>query len=108
MLIDGHCSTEFGAVRAAFEQNFVERNEQGAACCIYHRGVKVVDLWGGERAPGKLWQEDTIGLTFSVTKGMAAAALAVAHRGLFELDTPSRLLGKFAQNGKPRSPFGNS
>lgn len=104
MLIAGDCSAEFASVRAAFEDNFTERGEQGAACCIYHCGVKVVDLWGGERAPGKAWQEDTLGLTFSVTKGMAAAALAVAHsRGLFELDVPvARYWPEFAQNGKAK------
>lgn len=104
MLIHGHCSSEFSAVQAAFEANFAERGERGAACCVYHRGAKVVDLWGGERAPGKDWQEDTLGLTFSVTKGMAAAALAVAHsRGLFELDAPvADYWPEFAQNGKAK------
>ena len=76
--------------------------KQGAACCIYYQGRKVVDFWGGQRSPGHPWQEDTLGLTFSVTKGMAAAALVVAHsRGLFDLDAPvARYWPEFAQGGK--------
>jgi CubicO group peptidase (beta-lactamase class C family) len=101
-IVDGYCSPQFEAVRRAFEQNFLERNEQGAACCIFHRGRKVVDLWGGERSPGQPWNEDTLALTFSVTKGMAAAALVVAHsRGLFELDAPvADYWPEFAAAGK--------
>ena len=39
----------FEAVREAFVENFTHRHELGAACCIYYRGEKVVDLWGGIR-----------------------------------------------------------
>ena len=56
---------------------------------IYHRGVKVVDLWGGYRCADTLepWAEGTLALVFSASKGMAAAAMTVAHaRGLFDLD----------------------
>lgn len=100
----GYCSPEFEGVRREFERNFAERNEQGAACCVFHRGRKVVDLWGGARALGKPWNEDTLALTFSVTKGMAAAALVVAHsRGLFELDVPvASYWPEFAAHGKQR------
>ena len=90
-LVFGQVSRGFEHVRTEFETNFLERGERGAACTIYHRGEKVVDLWGGERCheSGSPWSEQTLSLTFSVTKGMAAAALAVAHsRGLFELDAP--------------------
>ena len=86
---------EFHEVRREFERNFVERGEQGAACAIYHRGQKVVDLWGGERCSlnSLPWTEHTLSLVFSVSKGMAAAAMAVAHsRGLFELDDARRPL----------------
>src|SRR6187399_3324706 len=98
----GYCSLEFDGVRREFERNFVERNEHGAACCVFHRGQKVVDLWGGARSPGNAWNEDTLALTFSVTKGMAAAALVVAHsRGLFELDVPvASYWPEFAAAGK--------
>jgi CubicO group peptidase (beta-lactamase class C family) len=73
---------------------------------VYHRGTKVVDLWGGYRSAKSLepWKEDTQVLVFSVSKGMAAAAMAVAHsRGLFELDEPvAAYWPEFAQAGKGR------
>ncbi len=104
MYIEGHCEPEFHAVRAEFERNFAQRNEKGAACCAFYRGKKVVDLWGGHRATDRPWQADTLALTFSVTKGMAAAAMVVAHsRGLFELDSPiAEYWPEFAQAGKER------
>jgi CubicO group peptidase (beta-lactamase class C family) len=104
MPIAGHCLPEFHSVREAFEQNFAQRKEMGAACCIYFQGRRVVDLWGGEQSPGTPWREDTLCLTFSVSKGMAAAALAVAHsRGWYDLDAPvAEYWPEFAQAGKER------
>ncbi len=95
---------EFHEVRREFERNFVELGEQGAACAIYHRGQKVVDLWGGWRCTlnSLPWTEHTLALVFSVSKGMAAAAMAVAHsRGLFELDqSVAHYWPEFQQRGK--------
>ena len=91
LLIGGDVSAGFEQVRAAFEDNFLRRGELGAACAIYHRGIKVVDLWGGYRCAktNSPWSKKTLSLCFSVSKGMAAAAMAVAHsRGLMELDAP--------------------
>ncbi|MCA9140623.1 MAG: beta-lactamase family protein, partial [Planctomycetales bacterium] len=88
-IINGSVVAGFERVRDEFQNNFLRRGEGGAACTIYHRGQKVVDLWGGRRChhSGASWTEQTISLAFSVTKGMAAAVMAVAHsRGLFDLD----------------------
>lgn len=102
--IEGTTTPEFRTVRLEFERNFLERGELGAACAVYHRGTKVVDLWGGYRCPTTCdpWTDQTLVLVFSVTKGMAAAAMAVAHsRGLFELDEPvATYWPEFAQSGK--------
>lgn len=103
-LIEGAAAPGFQEVRREFERNFTQRGEQGAACAIYHRGQKVVDLWGGQRCGVNdlPWTERTLSLVFSVSKGMAAAAMAVAHsRRLFELDEPvSRYWPEFRQQGK--------
>ncbi len=103
-LVEGTVAPEFHEVRREFERNFVARGERGAACAIYHRGRKVVDLWGGERCSlnSLPWTERTLALVFSVSKGMAAAAMAVAHsRGLFELDDPvAHYWPEFQQQGK--------
>jgi hypothetical protein len=42
--IHGFVSTGYEAVREAFAENFSLRREVGAACCVYHKGEKVVDL----------------------------------------------------------------
>jgi len=87
--VEGFVAPGFHAVREEFQRNFVERGELGAACAIYHRGVKVVDLWGGFRCARtrQPWNQETLVLVFSVTKGMAAAAMTLAlNRGLFDLD----------------------
>jgi CubicO group peptidase (beta-lactamase class C family) len=102
--IEGHVSAGFEAVRDAFAENFSRRHELGGACCVVHRGEKVVDLWGGVRnqATGEPWQEDTMVLVYSTTKGLAAMTLAVAHsRGW--LDYEERICKywpEFAQQGK--------
>src|SRR5262245_19060631 len=45
--IEGQVCRGFEAVRAEFAENFARRSELGGACCAYHRGEKVLDLWGG-------------------------------------------------------------
>ncbi len=102
--IEGSAAHEFADVRREFERNFAERGELGAACAIYYRGQRVVDLWGGQRCASTClpWTQRTLTLVFSVTKGMAATVMAVAHsRGLFELDQPvARYWPEFLQRGK--------
>jgi CubicO group peptidase (beta-lactamase class C family) len=104
--IQGHVSKGFEAVRKAFGDNFSRRKELGAACCIYRRGEKVVDLWGGIRnkATGEPWEEDTMVLVHSTTKGLAAMTLAVAHsRGWLDYDERvCTYWPEFAQRGKDR------
>src|SRR5690349_20947767 len=87
--INGTVAPGFEIVRDEFERNFTLRGELGAACAVYHKGKKVDDLWGGIRdeATQAPWEEDTLMLVFSSTKGIASMAVAVAHsRGLFDYD----------------------
>jgi CubicO group peptidase (beta-lactamase class C family) len=102
--VDGHVAPGFEEVRTAFEHNFAERGEIGAAVAAYWRGEKVVDLWGGHRtltgdAP---WNEDTLIVVMSNTKGLAAMTLVVANaRGWLDYDAPvAHYWPEFAQNGK--------
>ena len=56
-MVSGNVDPEFEGVREEFTRNFAERGELGAACAVYHRGRKVVDLWGGSRnAAGQPWE----------------------------------------------------
>ncbi len=105
--IQGYTHKGYEAVREAFAENFARRNELGAACCIYHRGEKVVDLWGGvrNRSTGEPWEEDTMVLVFSATKGLAAMTLALAHsRGWLDYDERvCTYWPEFAQQGKEKA-----
>lgn len=104
--VQGQVSPGFERVREVFRENLERRHELGGACCTYHRGVKVVDLWGGIRnkQTGEPWQQNTMVVVHSATKGLAAMTLAVAHsRGW--LDYEERVAAywpEFAQQGKER------
>lgn len=100
----GHVAKGFEEVAQEFENNFKKRGELGASCCVYLKGEKVVDLWGGIRdektqAP---WEEDTISIVFSTTKGVASMAVAHAHsKDLFDYDAlMADYWPEFAVNGK--------
>jgi CubicO group peptidase (beta-lactamase class C family) len=101
---DGFVAPGFEEVRAEFERNFAERGEIGAAVAAYRRGEKVVDLWGGRRAPtgDAPWNADTMIVLMSTTKGLAAMTAAVAcSRGWLDYDAPiARYWPEFAQHGK--------
>jgi CubicO group peptidase (beta-lactamase class C family) len=104
--VEGHVSRGFDAVRDVFAENFTRRRELGGACCAYHRGEKVVDLWGGIRnkQTGEPWERDTMVVVHSASKGLAAMTLAVAHsRGWLDYDERiSAYWPEFAQHGKER------
>ncbi len=104
--VQGEIAPGFERVREEFERNFAERDELGAACAIYHRGEKVVDLWGGYRDLERRvpWQEDTLVLVYSTTKGLAGMTVAMAHsRGLIDYDEKvATYWPEFAQGGKER------
>jgi CubicO group peptidase (beta-lactamase class C family) len=103
-VVEGHTSRGFEQVRAAFADNFRMRGELGGACCVFSRGEKVVDLWGGirNRETGDPWDADTMVIVYSASKGLAAMTLAIAHsRGWLDYEERvSRYWPEFAQQGK--------
>ena len=94
----------FEEVREEFIRNFTSRNEIGASCCIYYKGEKVVDLWGGykDKKTKEPWEENTIVKVFSTTKGMALIVLAKLHsEGLLDYNEKvCTYWPEFARNGK--------
>lgn len=102
--IEGWTASGFEPVRAAFERNFEVDGEVGAAFAAYHRGHKVVDLWGGtaDITSGAPWKEDTIVLVYSTTKGITAmCANRLAQEGLLDVTAPvATYWPEFARNGK--------
>ena len=106
--IYGECDQRFIRVCKAFEKNFENDGELGAALSITLAGQPVVDLWGGyaDKERQKEWAEDTIVNVYSTTKGMTAVC---AHRlidqGLLDLDEKvSYYWPEFAQAGKENIP----
>jgi len=102
--VDGTVAAGFEGVRTEFERNFSERGDIGAAVAAYWRGEKVVDLWGGRRTPegDAPWDQGTMVVVQSVTKGLSAMTLAVANaRGWLDYEAPvASYWPEFAQNGK--------
>ncbi|KUN81250.1 serine hydrolase domain-containing protein [Streptomyces griseoruber] len=102
--VHGHCDARFTAVRTAFEENFRDRDELGAAVAVTVDGVPVVDLWGGwaDAARTRAWERDTVVNVWSTTKGPTAlCAHILADRGLLDLDAPvAAYWPEFAAAGK--------
>lgn len=102
--ISGTCAPGFERVRTAFEQNFTERNEVGAAVAVWVEGDLVVSLWGGhaDAARTRPWREDTLASVYSGSKGLTSTCIhLLADRGEIDLDAPvARYWPEFAQAGK--------
>lgn len=102
--LDGVVDPRFGAVRDAFEENFVSHNELGGAVCVVVDGTTVVDLWGGYRdlESTKPRERDTLVDVFSVGKGLLATAVArLVGQGGLDWDQPvATIWPAFAANGK--------
>jgi CubicO group peptidase (beta-lactamase class C family) len=102
--IDGHCVPEFARVREAFEANFAERGELGAAVHVIVAGETVVDLVGGwsDEARTRPWRHDTIVGVYSVGKAiLAVLALQLVEEGRLALEQPvAEVWPEFAAGGK--------
>ncbi|MFJ8532290.1 serine hydrolase domain-containing protein [Streptomyces sp. NPDC093591] len=102
--VHGHCDPRFAAVRTAFEANFRERGELGAAVAVTVAGETVVDLWGGwaDAAHSRPWERETLVNVWSTSKGPTAlCAHILADRGLIDLDAPvATYWPEFAAAGK--------
>ena len=103
MLLDGTVHPDFGGLTPLLSKYLNADGRFGGALCVYHRGEKVVDVWGGRRdEQGERWAEDTMAVSFSTTKGVTATALHIlADRGLVDIDAPvATYWPEFAAAGK--------
>jgi CubicO group peptidase (beta-lactamase class C family) len=102
--VQGHCDARFTAVRAAFEENFRDRDELGAAVAVTLDGETVVDLWAGwaDAAHTRPWERETLVNVWSTSKGPTAlCAHILADRGLLDFDAPvAEYWPEFAAAGK--------
>ncbi len=89
--VGGWCDPGFEAVSETFRRNFTERGEVGAAFCVLLDGRPVIDLWGGiaDPATGRTWEQDSVCVVFSSTKGaLALIAHLMAQAGELDLAAP--------------------
>ena len=102
--VDGHCVAGFEPVLAAFEANFAEHGELGAAVSVIVGGEPVVELWGGhaDLDRDRPWQADTLVNAYSVGKGVVSVLLLqLVEDGRVDLDAPvARYWPDFAAAGK--------
>ncbi|WP_436796072.1 serine hydrolase domain-containing protein [Actinospongicola halichondriae] len=104
-MLQGHVHPSFGAVTHLLDRYTSGPKRYGGAVCVYFQGEKVVDAWGGARDPsGTPWDEDTMSISWSTTKGVTSTALHVlADRGLVDYDEPvATYWPEFAQADKGR------
>lgn len=100
--LDGLLHPDFSAVANTL-RDFLNNYPGGAAVCVYHRGERVVDLWGGysdgDYTP---WCKETMAPSFSTTKGVASTLLHIhADRGLIDYDARvADYWPEFGQAGK--------
>jgi Beta-lactamase len=87
--VRGFVADGFEPVAEEFSRNFTERSDVGAAFAVVRHGEVIVDLHGGSAAPGRPWNENTLQVIFSGTKGLVATCmLMLVDRGLLDLDRP--------------------
>lgn len=102
--IDGTCSDRFASVKAAFENNFANHAEVGAAVAVWVDGDLVVNLWGGhaDHRRRRRWRENTLASVFSGTKGLTSTCVhLLADRGEIDLHAPvAHYWPEFGQAGK--------
>ena len=102
--IEGNAQPGFGRVVDAFQTGAAgdALGPGGGAFAAYIDGQLVVDVWGGNAAPGRPWQADTLAILMSSTKGMAAlCAQILIDRGQLDVDAPvAKYWPEFAANGK--------
>ncbi len=104
MYIAGECAPAFARLKEQFARH-IRYFGGGAAACVYYRGEKVVDIWGGLAGnDGRPWQRNTLSLGYSATKAVPATCIhMLASDGLIDYDqTVATYWPEFAQHGKEK------
>jgi CubicO group peptidase (beta-lactamase class C family) len=102
MSFRGYVARGYEDVAGSFDDSQA-KDEGGAQLCVYRHGEKVVDIWAGrDKVNDRPYDEDTITVIMSCTKGATAAVVhSLVERGL--IDTEARVTDywpEFAAGGK--------
>ncbi|MEL7200646.1 MAG: serine hydrolase domain-containing protein [Pseudomonadota bacterium] len=105
----GECAPGFDVIRPAFEAVLAAdaastRQGIGASFAVWHRGARIVSLYGGytDKAAETPWAEDTLACVYSSGKAVVAYLIAEAvGAGLLDYEAPiSAIWPDFAAAGK--------
>ncbi|PXX59861.1 CubicO group peptidase (beta-lactamase class C family) [Nocardia tenerifensis] len=98
MLID----ERFTVVAAKFFAMFRRRRQGGGGLAVYLHGAPVLDIWAGWADGDRRWHADTLALSYSTGKGVAATVVhRLAERGVLDYDAPvATYWPEFAAQGK--------
>ncbi len=102
-MTEGLLHPDFADVAVALRSTLRHKRGGGGAVAVYHRGEKMVDIWAGNRdADGTPWEENTVAMSWSTSKGVVAtAAHRLVDQGLLDVDAPvAEYWPEFAANGK--------
>lgn len=105
MRYQGFVHPGFTSVAAEFSRQIPDDGKSGAALAVYHRGEPVVDIWAGSSDHhGNAWQDNTLALSFSTTKGVVSTLTHIlVDQGVLEYDRPvAHYWPQFAVNGKSK------
>jgi CubicO group peptidase (beta-lactamase class C family) len=106
MAYRGYVEPAFEPVARLFAKLITAPDRGGGSFVVRYGDRTVVDIWGGVADPrtGRPWQRDTLGLSFSTSKGVAATIIhRLADRGLLDYDEPvAAYWREFAAGGKDR------
>ena len=92
-MLEGSIHPDFARVANTLRKILPSNAPGGGAVCVYHHGEKVVDIWGGKRdTAGRPWEEDTLSVSFSTTKGVASTLLHIFATTLLTATTLFTLL----------------
>ncbi len=101
MRVHGTVAPGFESVVQLFEHEMNTMAEESAQLCVYHKGVRVVDLWATDREEGA-FSVDSLVNVFSSGKSLEAIAVAsLVSRGLLDYDAQiTRYWPEFGAAGK--------
>ncbi|MBF9327012.1 serine hydrolase domain-containing protein [Mycobacteroides chelonae] len=85
MIVD----SRFIPLAIKFFRVFRSRRAGGGALAVFLRGRPVLDIWAGDIGPGNPWRRDTMAMSYSTGKGVAATVIhRLADRGLIDYEQP--------------------
>ena len=99
--VEGSVEKGFEPVKELLARNFASQIEYNAQLCVFHKGKKIIDIWGsgiGDNTYGP----DTLQTVFSSTKSVTAIVIAVGvDRGFLDYNQKvTTYWPEFGTNGK--------